>query len=271
MKEVSQAYAQLNDGGQIHYRYAGDPANPAIVLLHQTPSHSAMYLPLMAQLDDHFFVIAPDTPGFGSSDRLTRDCKVEAFAAYLLEFLGAIDIETCMLFGHHTGAAIAVQMAFDEPERFNAVALSGPTLLSDAQREALHANAETFAPEKSGGHFMKMWQRISGKDASVCLNIVEREVLSALACGDYYLASYRAVCAQDFAAQLPVLSCPVLTFAGDKDVLSSAVEPTLALLRDGRSAILPSGAGTYACEQFAPEVALILRDFFTSVTVPGGQ
>ena len=64
-----RAYAEVA-GIQLHYRYAGAREFPALLLLHQSPSSSAMYAPLMAQLADRFFLVAPDTPGFGGSDPL---------------------------------------------------------------------------------------------------------------------------------------------------------------------------------------------------------
>lgn len=263
MTAVSRGYAQLV-GGQVHYRSAGRPESPPLVLLHQTPSHSAMYEALMTQLADRFYLVAPDTPGFGASDRLQGECSIEAFSACLLEFLGVLKIDRCGLFGHHTGAAIAVQMACDSPALFSAVALCGPTLLTDEQRLSLPDRASSFPEDSSGQHLQQMWQRISGKESGIPDAIVQREALSAIACGDYYQASYRAVCAQDYAAQLESLRCPVLAIAGDKDVLKGAVQPTLALLSDGHTAELPSGAGTYVCEQDAGEVANILTAFFTA-------
>ncbi len=268
VKSIRRAYTQISSG-QVHYRHAGDPGCPVLILLHQTPSHSAMYLPLMSELAGQYHLIAPDTPGFGLSDALAQHCSIEALANSLLEFLEVLGVEQCMLFGHHTGAAVAVQMVVNDPERFSALALCGPTMLSESQRDTLPAKASSLPAQVDGSHLLAMWQRISGKDRSASLQLIQREVLSALSCGDAYQASYQAVCAQDFASQVTAITCPVLAFAGDEDLLSTAVNPTLALLRDGHTASLPPGAGTYACEQQAPEMALILRDFFNTRSKPG--
>ncbi|MGC2195110.1 MAG: alpha/beta fold hydrolase, partial [Terriglobales bacterium] len=60
-------YADI-DGLKVFYREAGDPRNPAMVLLHGFPSSSHMYRNLMAELADKFYLIAPDYPGFGNTD-----------------------------------------------------------------------------------------------------------------------------------------------------------------------------------------------------------
>ena len=65
----SVKYQSANVGGiNVFYREAGDPANPAIVLLHGFPSSSHMFRGLIEELKDEFYLIAPDYPGFGFSD-----------------------------------------------------------------------------------------------------------------------------------------------------------------------------------------------------------
>jgi len=56
------------EGINVFYREAGDPRNPAIVLLGGFPSSSHMFRDLIPLLAGKFHVIAPDYPGFGASD-----------------------------------------------------------------------------------------------------------------------------------------------------------------------------------------------------------
>lgn len=51
----------------IFYREAGDPANPAVVLLHGFPTSSHMYREVLRSLGDSYYLVAPDYPGFGDS------------------------------------------------------------------------------------------------------------------------------------------------------------------------------------------------------------
>src|SRR5262245_55287770 len=67
------------DGLKVFYREAGDPKNPAMVLLHGFPSSSHMYRNLMATLANKFYLIAPDYPGFGNSDAPSPDKFVYTF------------------------------------------------------------------------------------------------------------------------------------------------------------------------------------------------
>jgi pimeloyl-ACP methyl ester carboxylesterase len=264
-----RAYAQLSYG-QMHFREAGNPGAPVLLLLHQSPSSSAMYERLMERLADRFYLLAPDTPGFGLSDPLPVAMpSIEGYASAINELLKALDITHLGVFGHHTGAAIAVQLAFDKPGKIAAMALSGPTLLSDEQRELLPTLAQPVTPQADGSHLLQLWQRFRDKDPQAPLALLEREMYSALTCGDSYLASYQAVCAHDFAGQLQTIRCPALVFAGDKDPLYNSVAPSLALLSNSETAQLPGGERTYVCERQVEIIAGLLGDFFAKGELHG--
>ncbi len=261
---VRRAYLDV-DGRQLHYRIAGDPGRPAVLLLHQSPSHSVMYEPLMAALGDSFFLLAPDTPGFGNSDPLdVEEWDIEDLAAAIRPLLPALAIEHCHLFGHHTGAAIAVALEHDFPGTALSMALCGPTLLDEEQKRTLPALAETIPPVADGSHLAAMWRRLRAKDESVDPRLSQRELASAFASGEAYQASYRAVTRQDFGGQLAAIECPVLVFAGDADPLYGAVAPSLALLQHGHSAELAGGERTYVCERNVDRVASLLQTFFNN-------
>lgn len=247
--------------GQVHYRSAGARDGTPLLLLHQTASSSAMFEPLMEALGEEFWLLAPDTPGFGGTPRPAEKASIALYARYACGFLDAMSVQRCMVFGHHTGASIAVQLAHDFPERVLRLALSGPTLLSPAQRSALPESAPPVNLRGDGGHLLEMWQRIRAKDGDALLALSQRETLLNLAAGGWYRESYEAVAAQDFAGQLAALRCATLVFAGDRDLLHGSVEPSLALLRNGRSAEV-SGVGTYICERRTDEVAALLRRHF---------
>lgn len=57
------------DGLRVHYREAGIPSTTAVVLLHGAPSSSYSFREVLPVLGEHAYVVAPDIPGFGFSDR----------------------------------------------------------------------------------------------------------------------------------------------------------------------------------------------------------
>lgn len=251
-------------GGQIHYR-AVRPAQalaPPLVLLHQTASASAMYAGLMGALTGRR-LLALDTPGFGGSFTPEQPLTIPYCAARLLEALAGLDVSECDLFGHHTGAALAVQMAHARPGLVRRLVLSGPPLLSPEQKAALKASLRPFSLAPDGSHLTAIWARLRGRDPDLPLAVVHRETLLTAAAGEQAQQAYQAVFAQDFAGQLQALAQPVLLLAGEHDTLRASLEPAAALARNGRSRVLP-GATTYVCDREPARLAEIIAEFLAA-------
>ena len=256
---LKRSYVQISSG-QVHLRRAGRDGAPPLVLLHQTPITSAMYEPLMQRLSIHFHVIAPDTPGFGASDAVSDPFAIESAAAALCEAVGMLIDGPCHWFGHHTGAALALQIATTAPQRVSRLAMSGPCLLDDALRTALPQRAALIPCEPDGGHLNALWQRMRAKDPAADPGIWERDTLAAVAAGHAYPQAYHAVTRVDSETQLAALSCPTLVFAGTDDPLYPQLDAAYRLLRNGRKAEI-ADARSYVCERAPDAVARLLIDF----------
>lgn len=249
---------------QIHYRYGKsthDNFRPLLVLLHQSPSASVMYQTMMQLLVEQFDVLALDTPGFGHSDALDGDVSIAALTSTLHAAKNIIDSRPCYLFGHHTGASLAVEWAATQPDVV-CLALSGPPLLDDNLKSTLVARAAVFPLQDDGQHLLSMWQRIRDKDRDAPLSLSMRELGLAFNAGNAYPDSYQAVVDHDFDMQLSRIECHTLVFAGDRDPLYHCVEPTLARLKKAYKGELPEGAGTYVCDRFCESVADQLTRFW---------
>ncbi|MGJ8669324.1 MAG: alpha/beta fold hydrolase [Oceanococcus sp.] len=248
-------------GAQLHYRRAGRLGAPTLLMLHQTPSSSAMYEPLMQVLADDFDMLALDTPGFGGSDGLPGDFSVAATARALGLGLEQLHIGPCYVFGHHTGAALALQLAHDSPQQVAALAMSGPCLLDEGLREKLRPMTQQVTVQHDGAHLQDLWTRMRGKDSAVDPAIWQRETLIAAAVGNAYPQAYAAVLEVDTAVQLQALTCPTLVFSGTQDPLFSQLEASFRLLQKGQKAEI-SGARSYVCESHCDQVATLLKEFF---------
>ncbi|WP_372810382.1 alpha/beta fold hydrolase [Litorivivens sp.] len=258
---IRRGYCDI-DGGQLHYRQAGSRDKLPLLLLHQSPSSSVMYEALMQVLGDDYWLLAPDTPGFGQSDPLSEPVSIVAYARAIQQFLDALEIEQALVFGHHTGASVAVQLAHDHPQQVVALALSGPTLLSDALKNILPEKAKPFPLSADGSHLLSMWQRMRDKEPDAPLALTLRETLLGLAVGEAYPDAYRAVIEQPFGEQLQALTCPVLVFAGDGDPLYGQLDAAYGLLAKGEKQVI-QGARTYACDLYANEIGAHLKAFFS--------
>jgi len=111
---------RMVEGLKIFYREAGDPAKPALVLLHGFPTSSHMYRHLIPALAGEFHVIAPDYPGFGLSDapspgafRYTFDRLADVTEKLLVEELG---LRRFGLFVQDYGGPVGFRIATRRPD-----------------------------------------------------------------------------------------------------------------------------------------------------------
>jgi haloalkane dehalogenase len=254
--------------GQVHGRMTARRSGLPLVLLHQTASSSAMYERLMAELSGElsadFWLVALDTPGFGQSFVPAERPSTSLYATVFWEALAELNISSCHLFGHHTGAAIAVQMAHDvaqaAPDRVGKLILSGPPLLNEAQIERLRAGLQPIVPDADGRFLSQTWQRLRHKAPDAPLDLSLRETLLTLQAGHSYPLAYEAVFDQPFAEQLAALSQPTLLLAGQQDSLHACLQPAHALLPHSTIRSLPHADG-YLCDRQPARAAALLRQF----------
>ncbi|MEU4085489.1 alpha/beta hydrolase [Streptomyces aureus] len=97
------------------YRMAGE--GPALVLIHGIGDSSATWAELIPDLARTHTVIAPDLLGHGDSDKPRADYSVAAYANGVRDLLATLDIESATLVGHSLGGGVAMQFAYQFPER----------------------------------------------------------------------------------------------------------------------------------------------------------
>lgn len=258
MPKITKGYVETS-GGQIHYRVAGDENLPHILLLHQTASSSAMYEKIMARLADSYFLFAPDTPGFGSSFFPNEEASMKIYADSLREAAENVGLRNPFVFGHHTGASIAVQMEFDAPFARKMI-LSGAPYLTAEQKENFKKIVQPIVIREDGSHLSGLWQRLRAKDEDADLQLTHREFLLNLRAGEHYHEAYFAVFNHDFETQLAELNCLILVMAGDEDTLKDSLEPAFEALKNGEMRRLKGN--TYICDQSPDVVAEIIEEYF---------
>lgn len=246
--------------GQVHYRQLKMVDGVPLVLFHQTASSGMMFERMMTLLADDFHTIAPDNPGFGASFSPPSLFSVQYLSDSLHAALTSLGVESCYAFGHHSGSAIAVQMAHDHPNFIKKMVLSGPPLLSEAQINGLKAGLKPFAIAEDGSHLTQVWERIRKRDASLPLETVHREVLLTQSARGAASMAYQAVFEQPFQVQLEALEIPILVMAGEHDTLKASLEPAYQVLRNGRMRVM-AGEGPYICDQNPQAVADVLKEF----------
>jgi pimeloyl-ACP methyl ester carboxylesterase len=149
--------------GALHYREAG--AGPPLLLLHQFPRSSRMYLDLMPGLATRFRVIAMDTPGCGGSDEAPPGSGIPFFSEAAAALLDALEIDSAAVFAFHMGGGIGADLAARWPDRVTRLAVFGYPLVDDEQARTtfLTGLADKITPltrcTPDGGQLARAWQR----------------------------------------------------------------------------------------------------------------
>jgi len=108
------------DGRAVFFREAGDPALPALVLLHGFPSSSHMFRNLIPLLADRFHVIAPDYIGFGQSDAPSVADFTYSFdnlAASVTGLIDALNLTSYLLYMHDFGGPVGLRIFASRPHQ----------------------------------------------------------------------------------------------------------------------------------------------------------
>lgn len=92
-------------------------SGPALLLLHGIGDSSDTWRTLIPQLARDFTVVAPDLLGHGRSDRPRADYSIAAYACGMRDLISVLDLERVTVVGHSLGGGIAMQFAYQFPER----------------------------------------------------------------------------------------------------------------------------------------------------------
>jgi pimeloyl-ACP methyl ester carboxylesterase len=92
-------------------------SGPVIVLVHGMAGSSATWRYVLPMLAEHFTVVAPDLVGHGESEKPRGDYSLGAFASGIRDLLLALGHERATLVGQSLGGGVAMQFAYQFPER----------------------------------------------------------------------------------------------------------------------------------------------------------
>lgn len=102
-------------GHKVCFRLRGE--GPPIVLIHGITGRSDQWEPAIDELAADHTVLAPDLLGHGESAKPRGDYSLGAYASAVRDVTVAVGIDRATVVGHSLGGGIAMQFAYQFPER----------------------------------------------------------------------------------------------------------------------------------------------------------
>jgi pimeloyl-ACP methyl ester carboxylesterase len=223
-----RAFANLPDR-QVHYRHAGAGGVP-LLMLHASPGSSRTL--------DHL----GDSPALPIAEP-----KIADYAGAEFDVLDSLGLHTVDLYGAHTGACVAIEMAIAAPQRIRRIVLDGIAMFSEAEVGAYLAQyAPPMQPDLAGTHLPWAFQfcrdqslffpwfdrrpetaRGLGLPSAQALHANVLDVLKSL---ETYHLAYHASFRYPVRTRLPLLPQPVLALAASDDPLHAHLPEALQLI-----------------------------------------
>ncbi|MBC7630052.1 alpha/beta fold hydrolase [Aeromicrobium sp.] len=121
MESVGDVQYVVVHGYRRAFRISG--SGPALLLLHGLGCDSSTWVDVIPTLAEHFTVIAPDLLGHGESDKPDADYSLGGYANGMRDLLTILGIDKATVVGHSFGGGVAMQFAYQFPDRTERVVL----------------------------------------------------------------------------------------------------------------------------------------------------
>lgn len=245
--------------GRAYYTAAGAPDAPHTLLLIHGAGGSHLDWPASLRRLPHARVYALDLPGHGRSAPPPRD-SIMGYSAWTAEFMRALQLPPAVLVGHSMGAAVALELALQEPSRVRALVLIGAGArlpVSPAILEGLQQSPQEIIPRIVGWAYGRDYPEEGKALARRRLELVPPAVLYSdfLACSRF-----------DRRSELGKVQHPVLILAGAQDrmvPLSLSEELGSGLPR--ARMVTFAGAGHMLTFERPAEIAGAVADFLAGL------
>ena len=261
---IERSFVRIKSG-LVHVAACG--AGRPILLLHQTPRSWDEFREVLPLLGARYRAIAMDTVGFGDSEPLPAGSdSIETWAAAAHELLTALGHGHAVVVGHHTGAAIAVEMAASRPDRVEALVLSACPYVDAARRakEPGKRVIDEVAAHVDGRHLQELWGRRQPFYPEGDTDLLQRFMVDALRAGEMAAEGHRVVNRYRMEDRLGRIHCPTLVIAPIGDPHVHPVAPRVAGAIEGSILRELSGGMVPLPDQMPEAFAGLVSDFIAT-------
>ena len=228
---------------------AGESGNqrPPLYLLHATAYSGRTFIPLIQKLGISRQVFAPDTPGYGGSDRpdtLPKFSEYGSAVINLIERTAGPPYRPVDILGYHTGVFAALEAATQRPDLIRSAILIGiPYYSGEERKERREILAHKTDLSEDFEQFKERWNYfIRDRTPGLSLERAFECFVDELRVYPNQWWAHEALFSYDTEPCLRAVSCPVLILNPD----SPLAEPSRAasrIIKDVELIELPSLTG----------------------------
>ncbi len=246
---------------------------PWLVMVHGMSQDRRAFSAQVDAFAPRYRLLLLDLPGHGLARDVPGPFGHVELAAHIHQAMATAGAQSCHFWGTHTGAAVGLLLAVEEPVRIRSLVLEGavipgrtmPSVEAEFQRARATARNQGVATARrqwfdEAGFFQVMRQR-----PEECRAQAHREMIAEFG-GAPWLDDGAAAPIPPVEPRLAVSKLPVLLYNGAHDLpdfLATATRLT-ELLPHATHAMIPD-AGGFPAWEFPNEVNRLVTQFLTSV------
>lgn len=215
----------------IQYSRTGPQDGEKVILIHGFAGDLQSWMMAGMELAKTYDVIAVDLPGHGGSTKSVGDGSIAGLARDLAGFMAELGINSAHLVGHSMGAAVAMELARQQPAASKSLTLIAPVGLPGAQVSSEFLQGVVAAARQRD---MRQWLEMLVADPRLISKVMVDDVIKAKrrdgASEALRLLADRMGSGIDLnqIAQAPPLDVPVLILMSPDDRIAG--QPDLARL-----------------------------------------
>ncbi len=186
------------------------------------------------------------------------------YADTLLDAIKALGFDKVHLFGHHTGASLAIEIATVDPSRVGSLMMIGPVVLTAEERQAFGGvYPQPFELKADGSHLQTMWDYVASIGGDSELDLHHREMVDTARAWQGHIKMYSKIWDQDFTALYEKITVPMFIMCAEKDILWPMFERAKEKRPDATAAVIPGS--NFEPDEAPKEVASAVQGYLSSL------